>query len=284
MHAISIEINLGDRSCCKMVNDLLPVFRSLRSSFIAGVLILICFYLFFEEYIRGVEVPEALNDVFSLNEHVKIALLALTAILIGSLYTTALEGIVDWMHRKRVASPLSKSSCSLVAKLQSVSAPFSVSSFERIRNEVGRLYAMHKSHAGDCNGSLKGIEESSFLTKNLVEILWMEGKLVGTSLKDAYDKYRAEGENLLSTAILLPFVCLSICYVFNLDFLTATIIFAIVVTVSHKLFDNGLYYYRRANSFLAHHIADGKILTPTMEDLLKSCRHRVAKLKSAKGA
>lgn len=258
-----------------MVKDLLPSFRSFRSSLITGVIILIMIYLLAYDIHDDWQIPNSIKNIFSLNKYMEITLIALIAVLVGSLYTTALEGIVDWLHRKQVNSPPSRQTpCKLLARIYLAFTPFSSASYSRIVAEIKRFYLLHREHAGYCSNSLSVVVENDFIKKNLVEILWMEGKFVGTPLKDEYDQYRSEGESRLAIALLLPGVLFAVCHVFDFNTIFTVILLIVIILVSLLLADYGLYYYRRANSFLAHHIADGKIMTSTMEDLSRNCSER----------
>lgn len=256
-----------------MIKDILPGFRSLKSSLLTGTIIMIMVYLLSYETYEELEIPESIIRILEINELVPMALIAVIAALTGSLYTTLLEGIVDWIYRKNIKSMISKKETNkLWFRIRLSFMPFSEVAYERIKVVLIKFYQknrVQKHPKNQYNMMLLELSEDEFVARNLKEILWMEGKLVGTSLIDTYDQYRAEGESRLSISLLIPELVLTICKVFETDAMFSMVVFTIVVFIAIKLADDGLYYYRRSNSFLAHHIADGEINTSTMEDVLK---------------
>ena len=256
-----------------MVKDLLPGFRSLKSSLLTGIIIIVMVYLLEDKIYGVIKVPESITRLLEINDLVPMTLIAVVAALTGSLYTTLLEGIVDWIYRKNIKSLiLKKKANKLWSRIRLSFMPFSEAAYERIEIALLKFYQenrVQKQPDDSCNVKLLKLSEEEFMARNLKEILWMEGKLVGTSLIDTYDQYRAEGESRLSVSLLLPELILTICNVFETDTIFIIIVFIIVMIITIKLADDGLYYYRRSNSFLAHHIADGEINTSTMEDIIK---------------
>lgn len=257
-----------------MIKDILPGFRSLKSSLLTGTIIIIIVYLLSYETYKELEIPESITRLLEINELVPMTLIAVIAALTGSLYTTLLEGIVDWIYRKNIKSMiLKKKANKLWFRIRLSFMPFSEAAYERIKVVLINFY--HKNQVKKQPKNLRNmmqleLSEDEFVARNLKEILWMEGKLVGTTLIDTYDQYRAEGESRLSISLLIPELVLTICNVFETDTMFSIVVFTIALLISIKLADDGLYYYRRSNSFLAHHIADGEINTSTMEDILKN--------------
>ena len=268
-----------------MVKDLLSGLRSMRSNLITGVMILITVFLLTTEIHEELIHPEPINRIYSLNDLMEITLIAFLAFFIGSIYTTALEGIINWIHRKRVNSvPPQQTLLKPFSYFLLAIAPFSIASYKRVTAEIKQLYSFHKNHDGYCNDLLSNIDEKTFIKNNLEEILWMEGKLVGTILKETYHQYQSEGESRVSIGLILPITSFAVCSVFSFNMMFTVILLVFISIISLKLVDYGLYYYRRANSFLAHHIADGKLLTSTMEDLLKNCTKKYQKIDDPENA
>ena len=98
----------------------------------------------------------------------------------------------------------------------------------------------------------------------------MEGKLAGSVLESPYDKIRSEGEMRVSGGILLPLAASTGAYSVNASQFTLLLSFSVGLMLAIPTVNYGLYYYRKANSFLAHHIADGKLLSPSMETLKRA--------------
>lgn len=256
-----------------MIKDLLPGFRSLKSSLLTGIMIMIMVYLLVDKMYGDIKIPESIIYLLEINDLVPTAMIAVVAALTGSLYTTLLEGVVDWIYRKNIKSMIFKKKTNkLWSRIRLSFMPFSEAAYERIKIALIKFYQenrMLEQPENQGNTMLLELSEEEFMARNLKEILWMDGKLVGTSLIDTYDQYRAEGESRLAVSLLLPELVLTICNVFETNIIFIMIVFTIVIMIAVKLADDGLYYYRRSNSFLAHHIADGEINTSTMEDIIK---------------
>lgn len=256
-----------------MIKDLLPGFRSLKSSLLTGIMILLMVYFRADRIFEDIKIPESITRILEINDLVPMATIAVVAALTGSLYTTLLEGVVDWIYRKNIKSMiLNKKSNRLWSRIRLSFMPFSEAAYERIKVALIMFYnenRVQKQPDAQNNTLPLEISEEEFMARNLKEILWMEGKLVGTSLIDTYNQYRAEGEIRLAASLLLPELSLIICNEFKMAAVFTKIVVAIVLINSVKLADYGMYYYRRSNSFLAHHIADGEIYTSTMEDIVK---------------
>ena len=87
-----------------MVKDLLPGFRSLKSSLLTGIMIIVMVYLLEDKIYGAIRVPESITRLLEINDLVPMTLIAVVAALTGSLYTTLLEGVVDWIYRKNIKS------------------------------------------------------------------------------------------------------------------------------------------------------------------------------------
>jgi hypothetical protein len=194
----------------------------------------------------------------------------------GSLYTNALEGIVDWIHRKLIFYSFDSIQSRAYRRVLMSLQPLSVSSRGRLVAEAARFYdeyslAPHGQPKADLEAAQK-----EFVRKVLADVLWLEGKLVGTPLEGPYQEYRAEGELQLGTALLLPLVSAAVGYAFHLQSWHLALLIIIVTLLATKLADYGLYYFRRAHSFIAHHISDGTVLTPSMETMKRAALKRQA--------
>lgn len=256
-----------------MIKDILPGFRSLKSSLLTGIMILITVYLWIYKKCGFINIPEAITYLLELYDLVPMTLIAIAAALTGSLYTTGLEGIVDWIYRKNIQSMLvKKKNIKIWSQIRWNFMPFSEAAYDRIEIALKKFYWEKQEDIK--GGNLRNVivlelDEQGFIAQNLKEILWMDGRLVGTPLNDTYMQFRSEGESRLSISILLPMVVIVICDTFEADAVITGIICAVFLGIAVKLAEYGLYYYRRSNSFLAHHIAGGEIYTATMEDIVK---------------
>lgn len=259
-----------------MIKDVLPGFRSLKSSLLTGIMILVMVYLWIYKIYGFISIPEPISCLLELNDFVPMTLIAVAAVLTGSLYTTVLEGIVDWIYRKNIKSMLvKKKAAGLWSEIRWSFMPFSKAAYVRIELVLKKFY--WEKQEDTQNGALDDAErlefsEQEFIAWNLKEILWMDGRLVGTSLNDVYMQYRSEGESRLSIALLLPIVAVAVCDAFEANFSIAMAVCVAFLLIAIGLANDGLYYYRRSNSFLAHHIAGGELCTATMEDVLKKNR------------
>lgn len=265
---------------CLMSLGALAGLRNLRTAFLTGALLLGSLYVIFgPSGDRGWHLRHSAQTLAHLWAYMPLALAVLGCVLVGSLYTTGLEGFVDWLHRRYLACDPSRVTGHYVQRrFVRLVGPLSPSARTRLTNEAARFYDENSpqfqqdvSPAGTAGGAESPSREV-FVSQVLADILWLEGKLVGTALKDSYDQYRAEGELRLSTALLLPLVAIATCSALDVHGWRMGLVVALATLLALKLADYGFYYFRRAHSFLAHHIADGLILTPSMETMRRRIR------------
>jgi hypothetical protein len=254
--------------------------RNLRTAFLTGALLLGSLYVIFgPSGGRSWHLRQSAQTLAHLWAYMPLALAILGCVLAGSLYTTGLEGFVDWLHRRYLACDPSKVTGHYVQRrFIRLVGPLSPSARTRLTNEAARFYDenipefQEDGSPGGRAGDAELPSRDVFVNQVLADILWLEGKLVGTALKDSYDQYRAEGELRLSTALLLPLVAVATCSALDVHGWRMGLVVSLATLLALKLADYGLYYFRRAHSFLAHHIADGLILTPSMETMRRSVR------------
>lgn len=237
-----------------MFTSLMPGFRDLRAALVAGGLLMGSLYILLGDHVPGIQAarPE-LRAIAGLNKGMPTVLAILGCVLVGSLYTTALEGLVDWTHRRFLYVDIAAITGPWKRRALLAIAPFSLASRARLMTEAGRYYD------GSTEAAASTWTRTAFQRQVLADVLWLEGKLVGTSLKDPHDQYRSEGELRLATGLLIPVAAGSLLFGIHAD--TIWILAAVLVGIGLGLWqvNYGLYYYRRANSFLAHHIADGTL-------------------------
>ena len=245
-----------------MTSAFLTGIRNLRSSFLTGALLLASFFiLFFDDYSSSVVLRPTATQLVELHSSMPMLIAAVAAYIVGSLFVTALEGIVDRIHRNLLFVSASESASTMRARLMSVFAPLSDSSRVRLHQEAQRFF-LEKEASED---SEKEDDLEQFTRKVFADILWMEGKLTGTKLRDTYSECRAEGEFRLGVGLLLPLVAVTIGYATKMSGLWYLVLLLASVLAAIQTCNYGLYYFRCAHSFLAHHVADGSLLTPSME-------------------
>lgn len=245
--------------------------RSLRSAFVTGALLLGSLFVL----VRGDSTarPQLIGSartILDLHPQMPLALAAAACFLVGSLYTTSLEGLVDWLHRKLALTDCAAVRGRAPRRLLRLVVPYSDSSRGRLLIEAERFFREHSPRLPEASGKSYQEEMIQFTTTVLRDLLWMEGKLTGSPLSEAYDEYRAEGEFRFGLGLLLPLAAFAACYAARIDSPWFGIWFACSVVLSAQVCNHGLYYYRRAHSFLAHHIADGALLAPCMETLRRN--------------
>lgn len=250
-----------------MPSAFLTGIRNLRSSLLSGALLLASFYiLVVTRYSAALDFRPSAKQLVELHASMPLLIAAIAAYVIGSLYVTALEGLVDLVHRRVLYMRPEDAQNRVVRSILGVLVPLSEASRNRLQWEARHFFVEN------CNPSISPIDEKNdeFVRKVFADILWMEGKLTGSKLLDTYAEYRAEGEFRLSIGLLLPMVALTVSYAAQLGGLWLAILIVVSVLASIQTCNYGLYYFRRAHSFLAHHVSDGSLLTPSMETLKRS--------------
>jgi hypothetical protein len=250
-----------------MLSELLPSLRNLRVSLLTGGLIIGSLYVLCGHILlKDVSLQKEALDIVHLAPFMPQVLIAMLCILVGSLYMTALEGLVDLIHRKTLFLKPSEKNRRITKLLLHAVAPLSFSARRRIEAASDRFF---NSYRAEMDGTDEEVEVArrQFKRNVLSEILWLEGKLVGTPLESPHDRYRAEGELRLGTALTMPLAAAAVAHAVEMSAVSSFITTLLVSVIALKLADYGLYYFRRSHSFLAHHIADGTVLVPAMEHL-----------------
>lgn len=247
-----------------MPNEFLTGIRNLRSSFLSGAMLIASIYILaIGKFESSLELKAPATRLLKLHDSMPIFITALAAYLIGSLYVTALEGVVDFIHRKRLSLDTEDNRSGPAKALSEAFSPLSHASARRLKVEVARFFREKKGpEIGVADDVLEEFTKTVF-----ADILWMEGKLAGTNLREIYAEYRAEGEFRLSIGLLLPLVAYAIAYSISASGCWLFAFMFTVCVISVQTCNYGLYYFRRAHSFLAHHVSDGNLLTPSMETL-----------------
>jgi hypothetical protein len=249
--------------------SLLPSLRNLRVSLITGAIIVASLYtLFLFRFEQSLTISQPAKNILGISPYMPQVLLAMLCLLVGSLYMTALEGLVDLIHRRLVSHSNLYSVEGIKGVVIRSLAPLSISAQNRISVEAGRFFDEHAPSVIDAVQNNQN--KNDFVSAVIREILWLDGKLAGTPLENPYDQFRAEGELRLGTAILLPLAAAATCHSIGFSLFQIGLITLLITIASLKLADYGLYYFRRAHSFMAHHISDGKVLAPAMEALIRA--------------
>ena len=223
-----------------------------------------CIYiLLYKVFFENIEARPQLVELFKYSDKILLIILLVVSIIIGSLYTTFLEGVVDNIHRKHVETNTDLFNSKLKRIIVNSLLPYSLSSKKRLELEATRFYEEF-----EIDMSLQNEEsKKNFIKSVYIETLWMEGKIAGTPLEQPYDRIRSEGEIRVAGGLLIPLVCPTVSYALYSSEFQIVLSMVIGVIVSIAIVNYGFYYYKKANSFLAHHIADGKVLSPSMETL-----------------
>lgn len=250
-----------------MAESIIPGLRNLRSAFLSGALLLGSLWLLFaSDGKRGIKLRRSARDILHLSSSMKLILAGVACFIVGSVLTTSLEGLVDWIHRRQLWKPAQPDSKSPRARIDRAIAPLSPKARDRAFTEACDFYDdLSKLGAVSVSEDRSPIDRSGFATKVLEDLLWMEGKLAGTVQQAPFEQYRSEGELRLSTAVLLPLTAVAGCYALKLHAIPSVLAVTLSIAAAIVLGNYGFYEYRRANSFVAHHVADGVLLTPTME-------------------
>lgn len=250
-----------------MFYSILSGLRSIRVSLVTGGIIVTSSYIFFYEILYSrIVVRPAMCNLLEISTVVPIILALAISLIVGSLYTTLLEGIVDSIHRRHVMTEIASTKNFIKRILVGTMLPYSESAKKRLTSEVSRFYLEYSGSDSQDNQTMM----TDFINTVFIEALWMEGKIAGTSIELPYDRMRSEGEMRLAGGLLLPYASSAIAYALyatNFQFLLALLL---GIAFAVPMINYGLYYFKKANSFLAHHISDGKVLSPSMETLKRA--------------
>ncbi|MCA6362525.1 MAG: hypothetical protein IM638_05775 [Bacteroidetes bacterium] len=250
-----------------MFESLISGFRIIRVSFITGAIIVIAFYiLLYDHLFSRVSIRPYVAEIFKLLNIAPLVFFIILSLIIGSLYTTFLEGIVDGLHRKHVNTSYNSKKNKFKNGIINALLPYSESAKNRLQQESIRFFKEFSATTTEEYNQ----RESLFTKSVFIETLWMEGKIAGTSLEQPYDRIRSEGEIRLAGGLLIPLASITISYTICATKFQMVLSFFVGFMFAIFIVNYGLYYYKKANSFLAHHIADGKVLAPSMESLKRN--------------
>lgn len=248
-----------------MPSAFLTGIRNLRSSFLTGTLIIASIYIIMvNDGSPTLNLRPSAQHLLDLHSSVPVMFLVVSAYIVGSLYVTALEGIVDWIHRKLLFTQVTDGDSFSRRIFLSTFTPLSDVSRRRLSMEAERYF---KENSVSIEEDKVRETCERFVHKVFADVLWMDGKLTGTSLREIYAEYRTEGEFRLGIGLVLPLGAVAVVYATQLSLMWSTMIVVLVVFIAVQTCNYGLYYFRRAHSFLAHHISDGTLLTPSMVTL-----------------
>lgn len=248
-----------------MLGSFAVAFRGFLASLLSGAMALFTIYVFFGQgLVAALEPLPHIQQLLDFSRYVPVASLLLVSLLAGSIYTTALEGFIDSKQRRLLHS-MPVNHLRPLPRVALRIAPISDSALHRLRREAELFYDLFCPPV-----PMPTLSKTAFAQAVVEDILWMDGKLVGTPLLNQYNSIRSEGEIKVSSSLLLPVTVAAVARAAGLDTFAVVMVTLGCVPIAIKLLDYGLYYYRRANSLVAHHVADGAVLTPSMESLKRS--------------
>lgn len=246
-----------------MLDNLPGTIRDIKAAVITGLMLMVTSYLlFFKMVQQGINPSDSFADLIEILKPIHIVwIIFACAYILGSIYLDGIETFVDFIHRRHLVgrnkSPL--------RYLSRVWAPLSARAIDRLNAESSSFL---RANCGKANVDKKLLRLFELAVAR--DILWMEGKLVGTEQQPVYSQMRSEGEFKLGTSFLLTPCFISLALHLGVPLFGWLITVVVLLISVPLLFDQGFYQYRKANSFLAHHVADGTILTPSMESLQRT--------------
>jgi uncharacterized membrane protein YkvI len=156
-----------------MLSVLLSGLRSLRVSLVTGGMLVGVLYIFtYEALFYDLSIRSSAINLIHMSSFMPPTLILFSCVIIGSLYTTLLEGIVDLLHRKYVHKDVSNNRGFWDQVVISALLPYSDSAKKRLISEVTRFYR-ENTHFGEFGGN----GENEFIDKVLIEVLWMEDQV-----------------------------------------------------------------------------------------------------------
>jgi hypothetical protein len=164
----------------------------------AGALLVGSLYILFGYRLaHGISILPAAKQILEIEPFMPQVLLAAFCFLVGSLYITGLEGIVDWLHRKMALRDFTALKAGPKGWVLRSIAPLSDSARRRIKVEAARFY---RQYAETCEDAPTFPEEQSrFVDSVIAETLWMEGKLIRTWWERILDRCGDAGKRSSST-------------------------------------------------------------------------------------
>ena len=201
-------------------------------------------------------------------------LLLLLVYFVGITYLTTLETLINRVHKATVMKKEISNKKNIVKQVVGLLAPYSINAINRVRDRIDFLIEESSistySSVEDNKEKEKNIDKNEILRTVLIEALWIEGRLVGEKIYDAFIKTRSDAEFRIGFAfVLTPFIIGVLKSLALSNCLKVTIIISIII-ISTIILVHGLYSYRKIYSMIAHYIADGELTTPILLKTFKN--------------
>lgn len=254
-----------------MLTALLPGIREFRTCLVTGAILLASCYLLWQEWIpTNLEPDDSLISLLALAAPTgSLALLVLAAYLAGAVYQAGIETAVDMTHRRTTTARRERADRGLKNRIVRTASPLSEKAVHRVAERARSFFV---EQGGDPTAAGKTADmvtsaQDQFVGAVFADLLWMEGKLVGTEYLAMYTQIRAEGAIRLGIACLMPLLAVAIGVSANLPLVLCVVLALLATATTAVLLVQGFYQHRKATSFVAHQVADGSLLTPSMESL-----------------
>ncbi len=242
-----------------MIDSLISGLRNFRATFVCGSSLFCCLYLLFSSRVNISIINNSSLDklVKTLYPYVNYALLAMIAYFIGVTYLTGLETVIHKLHKKNIMAKVNRKRYFIFGEILGLFAPYSEKSVKRVNVKVSSVIRDNNIEC-DINETVLGV---------LNDLLWIEGRIIGSKLHEHFIQIYSDAEFRVGFSLILTPLAFSFFNSILINAFLKVILLFLIGSASIMILIQGLYYYRKAYSMLAHYVADGELTTPTLISL-----------------
>lgn len=246
-----------------MKSNLLTGIRELRAGLATGFMLLFAGYLLWNRYTNSaITLTPPLNAIIKMiGSFGVITVITTLAYLVGVSYLYGLETVVNYVQKWAIKKDREMQKHNrMVRHILNIIRPLSGSSIKRL-NIKAKTFYINTAQDHEKTGL------NNFIEKVAEDMLWIEGKLAGSELNIDFIRLNTEAHLRIGVGSLIPVVFLALLLELNFSTIDTCILVLIGIVGAYGLMLQGFYLHRKSLSMLAHHVADGVLVTPTMENL-----------------
>ena len=246
-----------------MIEKLVAGIRELRTGVITGYMILFSLFLILNKIALSSLYPTfSLLLIYDLIGNIGlIIILSVLAYLIGVSFLYWLETIVNKLHIWAINKEINNKRSRIVKYYHESINPLSLNARNRLVSKLNEFFYLYKTE----QSQIKDI----FISINLKDVLWMDGRLEENKISSEYISLNTEAFFRMGIGFLIPLVVFALILELSFHPLELVLLSIISLFFSHWLILQGFYLHKKSISMLAHHIADGKFLSPSMANFKK---------------
>lgn len=246
-----------------MFSNIISDTRELRTGLGTGFMLLFALILICSKFSTSeIVVTKSLNVIYKLIGSGGILIISATiAYLLGVSYLYWLETKVNEIHKWSInKNRINKKKSWFENYCMGIVHPISNKSIKRLNIRTEKFYNETINKDGETT-------LDDFKNFVIDDLLWMDGKLTDKKVNNEFIRINTEAYFRIGIGVLIPIDIFAILLELRFSKLDLTVIIIGSILATYYLVIQGFYLHKKSISMLAHHIADGEFITPSMENL-----------------